>query len=258
MRLIPVLMILGSVCSAGASERATVVTKDEFKVGSHTVINVESDGGAVTLVSGPAGVVRVEAERKAGSEAEARQLDAGARLEGNKVLVHYKQAHDWGMSGRGVDFRITAPADAKIDVHTGGGAVDASGFSGGIHVETGGGSILIADARGELRLRSGGGGIDVRHTNGSVDIETGGGSIKVDGALSGKNRVETGGGSIHVCIPGNSRLNVEAETGGGSANNDFGLALDQDRQTFRGRIGDGGAGSLQMRTGGGSIHLTRG
>jgi hypothetical protein len=36
------------------------------------------------------------------------------------------------------------------------------------------------------------------------------------------------------------------------------LQPDQDRQSFRGRIGDGSAGSLDMRTGGGSIHLTRG
>ena len=260
MRTIPLFSIVtfSLGVSAVAAAHSTVVTQDEFKVGAHSVINVASDGGGVTLVTGPAGVVRVEAERKAGSEDEARKLDAGARLDGNKVVVHYKQAHDWGNNGRSVDFRITAPADAKIEVRTGGGQVDATGFSGGIHVETGGGSILIADSRGELRLRTGGGSVEARHIAGSIDIETGGGGIKVDGTLSGRNKVETGGGSIHVCIPGDSRLNVDAQTGGGSANNDFGLQPDQDRQSFRGRIGDGGAGSLDMRTGGGSIHLTRG
>ncbi|HEX4459488.1 MAG TPA: DUF4097 family beta strand repeat-containing protein [Polyangia bacterium] len=262
MRQIPLLTMfslgLAFAGRASAHDRASVVTQDDFKVAAHSLITVNSDGGGVVLVTGPAGVVHVEADRKAGSEDEARKLDAGARLDGNKVVVHYKQAHDWGNNGRSVDFRITAPADAKIDVRTGGGQVDARGFSGGIHVDTGGGSILIADSRGELNLRTGGGSVDVRHVAGSVDIETGGGTIKVDGALSGKNRLETGGGSIHVCIPGDSRLNVDAETGGGSANNDFGLRTDEDRQSFRGRIGDGNAGSLDMRTGGGSIHLTRG
>jgi hypothetical protein len=261
MRTIPLLLILGTACSASAGEHASVVTKDEFKVAGHATVTVESDGGGVTLVTGPAGLVRVEAERKAATEDEARKLDVGARLDGNKVAVHYKQPSGGWLrhNEHGVDFRITAPADTKIDVRTGGGHVDATGFSGGVHVDTGGGAVIIADTHGELRLKSGGGSIDVRHVSGTVDISTGGGSIKVDGALVGRNRVETGGGSIHVCIPGDSRLTVDAQTGGGTANNDFGLGSDsRDRQSFRGRIGDGGAGTLEMRTGGGSIHLTRG
>jgi hypothetical protein len=260
MRTMPLLLILASAGSAAASQRASVVTKEEFKVGGGATITVESDGGGVTLVTGPAGVIRVESDRRADSEDEARKLDVGARLEGNKLVVHYKQhAHGWRNDNHSVDFRISAPADSKIDVRTGGGSVDASGFSGGVRVDTGGGSILLADAKGELRLRSGGGGIDVRNVSGTVDISTGGGSIKVDGALVGRNRLETGGGSIHVCIPGGSRLTVDAQTGGGSVSNDFGLGYDgPDRQSFRGRIGDGGAGSLELRTGGGSIHLTRG
>jgi hypothetical protein len=257
MRTITMMLILGASCGAFAAEHASIVTKDEFKVSAHATITVDSDGGGIVLVTGPAGLVRVEADRKADSDDEARRLDVTSRLEGNAVHVRYKQTlmHH---NSRGVDFRITAPADSKIDVRTGGGQIDSGGFSGGMHIDTGGGSIIIADARGDMKLRSGGGTIDVRHVAGTVDISTGGGSVKVDGALSGRNRVETGGGSIHVCIPGDSRLTVEAETGGGHANNDFGIPSDgHENQSFRGRLGDGNGGSLQLRTGGGSIHLTR-
>ena len=61
------------------------------------------------------------------------------------------------------------------------------------------------------------------------------------GSSPASNRVETGGGSIHVAIPGNSRLAVDASTGGGSAHNDFGIASDGERHSgrFHGNIGDG-------------------
>jgi DUF4097 and DUF4098 domain-containing protein YvlB len=158
-----------------------------------------------------------------------------------------------------VNFKISAPADARLEIETGGGGVDARGFSGGIKVETGGGGIDIDGASGALQLRSGGGGIEARHINGTVEVSTGGGSVRVEGTLNGRNRVETGGGSIHVSIPASDKLAVDASTGGGSAHNDFGLPSDGERHSgrFRGTIGDGSNGSLEIHTGGGSIRLAK-
>jgi hypothetical protein len=83
--------------------------------------------------------------------------------------------------------------------------------------------------------------------------------VRVEGTLSGNNRVETGGGSIHVAVPASSRLAVDASTGGGSAHNDFGIPSDGERHSgrFRGNIGDGAGGSLEIHTGGGSIRLAK-
>jgi hypothetical protein len=83
--------------------------------------------------------------------------------------------------------------------------------------------------------------------------------VRVEGTLSGNNRVETGGGSIHVAVPASSRLSVDASTGGGSAHNDFGIPSDGERHSghFRGNIGDGAGGSLEIHTGGGSIRLAK-
>ena len=243
---------LTAAVSLGAG-RATVVTTSELKVGARPLIVVDSDGGGVQLSAGAGGTVRVEAERQADSEEQARKLEVVTRLEGNTVHIEFKQAHH--REHASVAFRITAPADARLRIGTGGGSVEARGFSGGIEVETGGGGVQVADAQGSIKLRSGGGSIDVRHVSGTVEVETGGGSVNVDGALSGKNRVETGGGSIHVAIPGASKLSVDASTGGGSANNEFGLGGERHPGHFRGTIGDGSGGSLELRTGGGSIYL---
>ena len=237
--------------------RATVASQQDFKVGAHPTIIVDSSGGGVTLAAGPAGNVHVGIERRADSDDDARKLEVQLKQEGNTIRIVYKhKSFGWHDSGS-VDFTITAPADATLDIDTGGGSVSARGFSGGVKVETGGGGIDVDGASGSVDLRSGGGGIEVRRINGTVDVSTGGGSVRVEGSLRGKNRIETGGGSIHVAVPDNDKLAVDASTGGGSAHNDFGLATDGERRPgrFHGNIGDGSAGSLEIRTGGGSIRL---
>jgi hypothetical protein len=257
LALIAVTLGASAAAVAAAHPHAKALTQNEFKVGAKATIIVDSSAGGVTLESGPAGIVKVEAERQASSEDEARKLDVQVKQEGNTVRVQYKHPGGNWRDEASVSFRISAPADAKLEIRTGGGGVEARGFSGGVRVDTGGGGIEIADVAGPLQLRSGGGSIDVKHIKGTVDVSTGGGSVRVEGALSGRNRVETGGGSIKVAIPGASKLNVDASTGGGSARNDFGIPGDGERHSgrFHGTIGDGSGGSLEMRTGGGSIHL---
>jgi len=252
------LAVLGLFATSSAyAARATVSSQQDFKVGAHPTIIVDSSGGSVELAAGAAGSVHVDVQRQADSEDQARKLEVQLKQEGNTIRISYKhKSFGWHDSGS-VRFSITAPADAKLDVDTGGGSVGARGFSGGIKVETGGGTIDIDSASGAVDLRSGGGGIEVRHMNGSVEVSTGSGSVRVEGTLSGKNRIETGGGSIHVAIPEASKLAVDASTGGGSAHNDFGLASERHSGSFHGTIGDGSGGSLEIHTGGGSIRLAK-
>ncbi len=259
MRTLALTAVLGLFASNAFAARATVGTQQDFKVGAHPTIIVDSSAGGVELDAGPGGTVHVDMQRRADSEDQARKLDVQLKQEGNTIRVSFKHKGFSWHENASVDFKITAPADAHLEVETGGGSVSEHGFSGGTKVETGGGSISVDDASGAVALRSGGGGIEVRHLSGTVDVSTGGGSVRVEGALSGKNRIETGGGSIHVAIPAASKLAVDASTGGGSAHNDFGLASDGERHSgrFRGTIGDGSAGSLEIHTGGGSISLAK-
>lgn len=242
---------------AHAAARAIVGSQQDFKVGAHPTIIVDSSGGGVELTAAGAGTVHIDVERQADSDADARKLDVQLTQEGNTVRVRYKHSNGSWHDNASVNFKISAPADARLEIETGGGGVSARGFSGGIKVETGGGGINVDGGSGSMSLRSGGGSIEVRHINGTVEVSTGGGSVRVEGTLSGKNLVETGGGSIHVAVPASDKLAVDASTGGGSASNDFGLPSDGERHSgrFHGNIGDGSAGKLEIRTGGGSIRL---
>jgi hypothetical protein len=253
------LLAIGLTATNAYAARATVSTQQDFKVGAHATIIVESSAGGVELTAGPAGAVHVDVERQADTEDLARKLDVQMKQDGNAIHVRFTHKSGGWHENASVQFKISAPADARLEISTGGGGVSARGFGGGIKVDTGGGGIEVDGASGGLTLRSGGGGIEARHVTGTVDVTTGGGSVRVEGTLTGKNRIETGGGSIHVAIPGGSKLAVDASTGGGSANNDFGLASDGERHSgrFRGNIGDGSAGSLEIHTGGGSIRLAK-
>jgi len=253
------VVVAGTAATSWGASRAQVTTQQDFKVGGHPTIIVDSSAGGVELTAGPAGIVHVDMERKADSEDVARKLDVQLKQDGNTIRIKFDHRNSGWHDSASVNFKISAPADARLEVETGGGGVSARGFSGGIKVETGGGGIDVDGASGEMRLRSGGGSIEARHVHGTVDVSTGGGSVRVEGQLAGKNRVETGGGSIHVTIPGSSKLAVDASTGGGSAHNDFGLPSDGERHSgrFHGNVGDGSGGSLEIHTGGGSIRLAK-
>jgi hypothetical protein len=253
-------LVAVALCATTAyAARATVSSQMDFKVGGHPTIIVDSSAGGVELTAGPGGSVHVDAERQADTEELARKLDVQVKQDGNTIRISFNHKGNNWHENASVSFKITAPADAKLEIATGGGGVSARGFSGGIKVDTGGGGIDVDGASGTLSLRSGGGAIEARHINGTVEVSTGGGSVRVEGTLSGHNRVETGGGSIHVAVPPTSRLAVDASTGGGSAHNDFGIPSDGERHPgrFRGNIGDGNGGSLELRTGGGSIRLAK-
>ena len=253
------IVVAGTAATSIGAARATLAQQQDFKVAARPTIIVESSGGGVEVGAGPAGTVHVDIERKAETEELARKLDVQLKQDGNTIRIVFDHRNHGSFDNASVNFKVTAPADAKLEIATGGGGVGVRGMSGGIKVDTGGGGIDVDDAGGMVSLRSGGGGIEVRHVHGTVDVSTGGGSVRVEGALAGRNRVETGGGSIHVAVPATSRLSVEAATGGGSAHNDFGLAADGERHSgrFHGNIGDGGGGSLEIRTGGGSINLAK-
>jgi hypothetical protein len=262
MRTFALFFVAGLTATASpafAAARAVVGSQQDFKVGAHPTIIVDSSAGGVELGAGSPGTVHVDVERQADSDADARKLVVELKQDGNTVRIRFAHKNGGWHDNASVQFKITAPADAKLEIETGGGGVSARGFSGGIKVETGGGGIDIDGASGQLDLRSGGGGIEARKINGTVEVSTGGGSVRVEGTLSGQNRVETGGGSIHVAIPANDKLAVDASTGGGSAHNDFGLPSDGERHSgrFRGTIGDGSNGSLEIHTGGGSIRLAK-
>jgi len=254
MRNVTTFFVFLLTCSTAAASSGASKSFD-FKVGGQPAVAVQSDAGSVTVEAGGAGAIHVEATARHGDGSALQAVEV--KQEGDTVRVIYKSPRNH-MGDQSVDFRITAPAGAKVEAHTGGGSMVLRGMAGGVDVDVGGGSVDAANLRGAMRLHTGGGSIRAERCDGTIDAETGGGSIHIEAALHGKNHIETGGGSVHLAIPAASKLAVDGSTGAGSIHNDFGLPVEgQVSRRLSGRIGDGSGGSLDIRTGAGSIELAR-
>jgi len=238
MRAAWVFALLGCTSSL-ASGSVEETTHHRLPVAAAPTVIVDNDGGAVEVQPGKDGAVEVEARRRAASRDEALALPVSVEVDRDGKVARIRFHEEHHTEGHNVSFVIHAPAGARLQVSTGGGAITTRRM-------------------GAQTLRSGGGAITALEGDGTVEARTGGGSVEISGRLRGPSRVTTGGGSVRVAIPGDSRLRVDASTGGGSAQSDFGLAVEgRGARHMSGTLGDGGEGSLELRTGGGSLNLTR-
>jgi DUF4097 and DUF4098 domain-containing protein YvlB len=76
--------------------------------------------------------------------------------------------------------------------------------------------------------------------------------------LSGAVKLSTGGGSITVSVPATAAFDVDAKTGGGRVSTDLPVSVvgKLEPSRLQGPV-NGGGKSVQLRTGGGSIHLKK-
>jgi DUF4097 and DUF4098 domain-containing protein YvlB len=110
-------------------------------------------------------------------------------------------------------------------------------LAGNVEATTAGGSIQIDGA-----------------DRATVIASTSGGSIRIRGRLAGHSRVRTAGGSVSVAIPSDNQLHVDAK--GTSCSCDF-AELEAKRGRIHGTLGDGSDGTIELRTSGGSVGLSK-
>ena len=156
----------------------------------------------------------------------------------------------------------------------------ADAISGNVDVKTGDGSITVLGGKGAVRLRTGDGHIDGKDLDGNVDVTTGDGSVNLDGrfdvlnvktgdgsvtvrARSGSRvsnpwNLHTGDGSIDLDLPGELQANIDASTHDGHIS--LGIPVTVEGTFSSSRISgkmNGGGQVIQVRTGDGSIHLSK-
>ena len=150
--------------------------------------------------------------------------------------------------------------EGALNFRTGGGGIEVTGGSGSLSGTTGGGSVSVKKFQGGAHVTTGGGGITIENVDGGVDASTGGGSIRavLSSELSDTVRLSTGGGGISVSVPATAAFNLDAKTSGGSVSTDLTVAVvgKMEEGRLQGPV-NGGGKSVQLRSGGGSIHLKK-
>jgi DUF4097 and DUF4098 domain-containing protein YvlB len=249
-------------------ERFHRTIEQRFEAGDLIRIEVAARNGDV-LVEGTetseirvVAVVEVHAESPAEAERDVRAVEEGIGSDGGHLRVVAPSTERTGflLFGRGlkVDYQISAPRRAVVQISSRNGRVDVGKVSGEVNITSRNGSVRIEklggpahvtgnngrieaiDCGSNVKLTSRNGHVSARKTGGelaaetyngevtveeasrSVKLRTHNGSLRYAGGVGGDFDLEVeGNGSIRFGVPPTSRFELDAEAVRGDVKSDL-------------------------------------
>jgi hypothetical protein len=119
-----------------------------------------------------------------------------------------------------INYVLTVPASASLDLHSGDGDIHVSGSTAALSLDTGDGGIEFDNVTGDVVARTGDGGISGSQVGSkNVQASTGDGGVHITWSVTPTTVVATtGDGSIHLVVPqGSGPYRTSTHTGDGSA-----------------------------------------
>jgi len=233
-----------SGCMAGDFGMAARETLEESRpLSANGEFSLENTNGTVRLTAWDTAKVRIEAEKRAGSEHALKELRVEIEGDGDHVSVRtrYPHLHFLGRTGQ-VDYRISVPRGARVRVADVNGRVEVDGVAGAVRARTVNGTVDVTGAVSEVEASTVNGGVEVAFA-------------RVDPA--GRSALSSTNGSLRLTLPSDAGAEIEARTVNGSVGCDFDLAdARKTRRRIEGRIGTGGA-RFELGTVNGSVHVDR-
>jgi len=207
-------------------------------------LRLENTNGSVRLAAWDEPRVKIEAVKHAGTERALEELQVEIVGEGDRLTVRTRHPHPrWLGGSQRVDYRVSLPRGARVEVKNVNGRVEVDGVAGPVKAETVNGSVDVTGAASA---------VDASAVNGSVEVQL----ARVDPA--GRSELSTTNGSVRLTLPRDASAEVEAHTVNGSVGCDFDLSDSRkSRRKIAGRIGTGGA-RFELGTVNGSAHIDRG
>ncbi len=221
-------------------------------------VHLHNVNGEVRFEVGSGNAVQVRAEKRwrRGDPADVR-IEARALANGNVLVCAMWRERDTcdadgiESSGRNnswnerndvsVEFVVTVPAYAHVDVNTVNGNVEVKELRGNVEANT---------VNGDVEASSSGGPVEARTVNGSIRAR---GQISSNGL-----DYSTVNGSIELVLPQNSNADIDLSTVNGRVTSDFPITFSGEinPRRIRAKLGTGGP-SLRARTVNGGIRLVR-
>jgi DUF4097 and DUF4098 domain-containing protein YvlB len=148
---------------------------------------LENANGSVEIDTWDEPRVRIEADRAARDRDALEATRVLVEGEGDRVQVRTRHPRRF-LPGRGgrVDYRVTLPARARVEVETVNGRLQIRGVDGRVRASTVNGSVAVREAAGE---------VDVSSVNGSIEARCG----AIDPRA--RNRLSTTNGSVTLYLP---------------------------------------------------------
>jgi len=246
-------------------------------------VHVTAEDAHVRIHAGPVGKVTAHVEyelRRWGLIVGSSQPSVVFETRGDQVWITLRDPRTIGVIG-GVDERfiadVTVPAEVRLTVRTGDGAIDcepltgtltlqasdgavrAHGLKGDIDVTTSDGRVVLDEIDGRLRVRTQDGRIIASGRFDAVDLVSSDGRVEAT-AVSGSQlesawSVRTSDGGVRLMIPHDLAALLDARSREGRLHVE--LPIPQQGRVRRELVGElnGGGPALRVRSSGGSITL---
>lgn len=263
-------------------------TDSVFPAGDATLLNVEAEGGSITVTGWDRNEVRIQAEHSSRTYVEIGRSRDGRRIVVEPdsrrgppgvtdFVIHVPRTLSLELEGMSADIRvegITGDVEAEVtrgDITIrGGGAVSVAsttgrilvdGAKGGVEAETAADEIRLVNVAGDISAESAGGDIIiVNSTSGSVDVGTVGGRVHYDGAFrpNGTYFMGTHGGNVTLVVPQGAAASFHVATVYGTVVNALEGGPQRLESGARHTVEVGGGGALvEAETFGGRISMVR-
>ena len=233
---------------AGLSRSNVTDPVVSHEVAANPTLMLNNDAGSVTINSGSAGKIDIQTTRFAsfGGSVNDVHIKITPNTTTNTLTVTVNRSGPDFFNTTGVDFAITVPTNANLDITTSAGSLNISGVSGTMSLNTHAGSI----------------GVNGAALTGSSTFMTNAGSVNFNGSIatSGNYDFETNAGSIDVTLPATSIFHVNASTNVGSISTSFPVTVNHNTPgaSINDDIGATPQATVTLKTNAGSITLNKG
>jgi hypothetical protein len=233
---------------AGLARSSVTDPVVSYNVVANPTLILNDDAGSITINSGSQGKIDIQATRFASFGGSVSNVHAqiSQNISANTLTVTTRRSGPDFFNTTGIDFVITVPGSANLQISTGAGSLNVSGVAGTMSLTTHAGSIGVSGAA----------------LTGSSDFKTNAGSVNFSGSIatSGVYDFETNAGSIDVTLPASSAFHVNANTDAGSISTSFPVAVNHEPAgaSINADVGVTPQATVTLRTNAGSITLNKG
>jgi DUF4097 and DUF4098 domain-containing protein YvlB len=227
-----------TVTPSVAKEYETIDETIAFNRGG--TFRIENVNGSITVETWDQDNVRIQAEKIADSQESLDDIEIEITGSGDhvSVITHYPRHSRRGES-RHVEYNITLPVEADLDMRTVNGKLEVYGIRGRVDASTTNGGVEVVDITGETEIST---------TNGSI-------KARYNEVFTGQYHFSTTNGSVTLDLPPGAGGELDAKTVNGSITTDFPATVERlSRRHLRGTFGGGGA-YFKISTVNGSVRI---
>ena len=248
--------------NANNSTQNTGSASRSFQLGTNPLLVIKGHNSNVNIQTDTTGIVTVTPKQHGSNVAlDANNANTIIYNQSSSIAGQQQISIATGPAFSDVDYDITIPAKAQVQitvdsgsiaidggngatVDTGNGNIDIADIQGSVHIHTANGNITAHNITGQLAMEAGSGSIHATNTSGQMKaviqdgdivirgaalgdqsaLKTTNGSVYFTGTLdpNGSSTMEANRGNVILTLPGNAAFQLNAHIDSGNVQNEFG------------------------------------